>query len=94
MKKAFLIYFKDNALNVFDKSQEKLHPSPSDALKTENNQRKQGKQAMSQNRVIALKKRSKKLLHKLVQADITNYFTEDRPEKQKNFPLTFFLHYD
>lgn len=25
MKEIFLIYFKDNALNVFDKSEEKLH---------------------------------------------------------------------
>jgi len=49
---------------------------------------------MSQNREIALKKRCKKLLHKLVQAEIGNYFTEDRPEKSKNFPLTFFLPYD
>jgi hypothetical protein len=44
--------------------------------------------------VKALKKRSKKLLHKLVQADIQNYFNADRPEKEKNFPLTFFLPYD
>jgi hypothetical protein len=29
-----------------------------------------------------------------VQAEIGNYFTEQRPEKDKNFPLTFFLPYD
>jgi hypothetical protein len=49
---------------------------------------------MSQNRLNALRKRSKKLLHKLVQAEIENYFNEERPEKNKNFPLTFFLPYD
>lgn len=36
---------------------------------------------MSQNREIALKKRAKKLLHKLVQAEIGNYFKYDRDEK-------------
>lgn len=49
---------------------------------------------MSQNRIDALKKRSIKLVHKLVEAEIGNYFTERRPEKQKNFPLVFFLPYD
>lgn len=49
---------------------------------------------MSQNRVEALKKRSTKLVHKLVEAEIGNYFTEVRPEKDKNFPLVFFLPYD
>ena len=52
------------------------------------------KKTMSQNRVSALKKRSNKLLHKLVEAEIGNYFTEERPEKDKNFPLVFFLPYD
>jgi hypothetical protein len=53
-------------LNVFDKSQEKLHPSPNNNQKSENTQKKQGKPGMSQNREKALKKRCKKLLHKLV----------------------------
>lgn len=29
-----------------------------------------------------------------MKADITNYFTFNRPEKDKNFPLTFVLPYD
>ena len=33
-------------------------------------------------------------MRKLVEASITNYFTKDRPEKGKNFPLVFFLPYD
>ena len=33
---------------------------------------------MSQNRIDALKKRSTKLVHKLVEAEIGNYFTENR----------------
>jgi len=52
------------------------------------------KKTISQNRLKALKKRAKKLLHILVQAEIGNYFTEQRPEKDKNFPLTFFLPFD
>ena len=52
------------------------------------------KKTISQNRLKALKKRAKKLLQKLVLAEIGNYFTEVRPEKDKNFPLTFFLPYD
>ena len=64
MKDAFLLYFKDNALNVFDKSEEKLHDP--DHPVHERGERK--KKAISQNRLKALKKRSKKLLHKLVQA--------------------------
>ena len=78
MKDIFLLYFKDNALNVFDKSEEKLHPPPT-VLHDQQDQQHNKKKAMSQNRVVALKKRSKKLLHKLVQAEIQNYFTEDRP---------------
>lgn len=49
---------------------------------------------MSQNRVDALKKRSTRLVHMLVQAQIENYFTEERPEKDKNYPLVFFIPYD
>ena len=32
-------------------------------------------------------------MHKLVKAEIANYFTVNRPEKDKNFPLTFCLPY-
>lgn len=49
---------------------------------------------MSQERVNALQKRSTKLVHKLVEAEIENYFTSKRAEKDKNFPLVFFLPYD
>lgn len=90
MKEQFLIYFKENALDVFDKSEEKLH-DPANPVEIEGEPRKK---AMSQNRLNALRKRSKKLLHKLVEAEIKNYFNADRPEKDKNFPLTFFLPYD
>jgi hypothetical protein len=76
MKEIFLTYFKESAYIVFDKSEEKLH-SPEDVVSTEPPKKK----ALSQNRVLALKKRSKKLLFKLVEAKIGNYFTEDRPEK-------------
>lgn len=70
MKEVFLIYFKDNALNVFDKSEEKLH-DPNNPVKLEGEVKKK---AMSQNRLNALRKRSRKLLPKLVQAEIENYF--------------------
>jgi hypothetical protein len=90
MKDVFLVYFKENAYIVFDKSEEKLH-SPDEANQVDLQPKKK---ALSQNRVEALKKRSLKLLHKLVEAEIGNYFTEGRPEKDKNFPLTFFLPYN
>lgn len=45
-------------------------------------------------RVKALKKRCTNLLYKLMEADIGNYFTEVRSEKDRNFPLTFCLPYD
>ncbi len=77
MKDIFLLYFKENAFVIFDKSEEKLH-SPEDANNFDNQPKKK---AMSQNRIDALKKRSIKLVHKLVEAEIGNYFTEKRPEK-------------
>lgn len=65
MKDFFLIYFKESAYLVFDKSEEKLH-APEDANTAEGQPRT--KTAMSQNRVDALKKRSTRLVHMLVQA--------------------------
>lgn len=90
LKKNFLLYFRDVHYIVFDKSEEKLH-GPETATLVDQAPKKK---TMSQNRQKALKKRSKKLLHKLVEAGIKNYFTEERPEKDKNFPLVFFLPYD
>lgn len=54
---------------------------------------KRQKKETNQIRNEALKKRSVHLLHKLVKAEIGNYFTVRRPEKDKNFPLTFYLPY-
>ena len=64
MKQVFLFYFRDSALNVFDKSEEKLH-DPNFPVHEEGERKKK---AMSQNRMLALKKRARKLLSKLVQA--------------------------
>lgn len=64
MKDSFLLYFKNNALNVFDKSEQKLHDPEHPVGQIHERKKK----AISQNRLKALKKRSTKLLHKLVQA--------------------------
>ena len=64
MKDLFLLYFSKEALNVFDKSQEKLH-DPENKV-DDGGERK--KKAISQNRLNALKKRAKKLLKKLILA--------------------------
>lgn len=34
------------------------------------------------------------MLYKLVKAEIGKYFTVNRPEKDKNFPLTFVIPYE
>ncbi len=56
------MYFKQNALFIFDKSEEKLH-DPDD---NPNVSVKPKKKTMNQNRIDSLIKRSTKLVHKLV----------------------------
>ena len=73
MKLGFLEYFKVGALMVFDRSEEKNH----DPLDFKSDQPSENKRkALNVERKEALEKRTVKLLHKLVEAEIGNYFIE------------------
>lgn len=86
----YLDVFKEIALRIFDRNEEKGHdPAHFDANIV------QEKQQMTQKRLEELRNRCDIYIHKLVKGQIGNFFVVRREfdEKTKNFPLTFVLPY-